>query len=201
MRLEFLPLEVFWACPTGRKHQGRPRTRNRDYISYLAWKEIPPHELESITRERNVWTTLLNLMPQWWISAHWAVNKSLDPEVTLIDSCSWHWWWLWPLSWCGDITKAVFSYELWRIKSVHCPELPFHTRRHNRRLPVSDMLSLTGNIQFYLGNWWCLESTQEAQHDKKVCCGNLSVFFTAHQSSASLDSCLLYSHMGSVRST
>jgi len=33
-----LPLEVFWARPTGRRPRGRPGTRWRDYISHLAWK-------------------------------------------------------------------------------------------------------------------------------------------------------------------
>ena len=39
-----LPLEVFRACPSGRRPRGRPRTRWRDYISQLAWEGlgIPP---------------------------------------------------------------------------------------------------------------------------------------------------------------
>ena len=35
-----LPLEVFQACPTGRIPWGRPRTRWRDYISFLAWEHL-----------------------------------------------------------------------------------------------------------------------------------------------------------------
>lgn len=34
--LGHLPLELFWARPTGRKPRGRPRTRWRDYMSHLA---------------------------------------------------------------------------------------------------------------------------------------------------------------------
>ncbi len=54
-------LEVFWARPTSR----RPGTRWRDYISYLAWEYlgIPPEELENIAGERDVWNTLLSLLP------------------------------------------------------------------------------------------------------------------------------------------
>ncbi|XP_035490334.1 retinol-binding protein 1.1 isoform X2 [Scophthalmus maximus] len=39
-----LSSEVYWACPTGRRPRGRPKTRWRDYLSRLAWKRlrIPP---------------------------------------------------------------------------------------------------------------------------------------------------------------
>lgn len=30
--------DVFWVCPTRRRHWGRPRTRWRDYVSWLAWE-------------------------------------------------------------------------------------------------------------------------------------------------------------------
>lgn len=33
-----LPFEVFWVQPTGRRPQGRPRTRWMTDISYLAWE-------------------------------------------------------------------------------------------------------------------------------------------------------------------
>ncbi|KAK3522195.1 hypothetical protein QTP70_027689 [Hemibagrus guttatus] len=35
-----LPGEVFRACPTGKRTQGRPRTRWRDYVSRLAWERL-----------------------------------------------------------------------------------------------------------------------------------------------------------------
>ncbi|XP_048009164.1 uncharacterized protein LOC125243494 [Megalobrama amblycephala] len=51
-----LPGEVFRACPTGRRPQGRPRARWRDYVSRLAWERlgIPPEELEEVSGEREV---------------------------------------------------------------------------------------------------------------------------------------------------
>jgi len=60
-----LPLEVFQARPTGRRPRGRPRTRWRDYISWLAWEclGIPQNELESVAGEREVWVDLLGLLP------------------------------------------------------------------------------------------------------------------------------------------
>ncbi|KAI3364590.1 hypothetical protein L3Q82_011375 [Scortum barcoo] len=43
--------EVFQACPTGRRPQGRPRTCWRDYVSQLAWEHlgIPLEELEEVS--------------------------------------------------------------------------------------------------------------------------------------------------------
>lgn len=60
-----LPGEVFRARPTGRRPRGRPRTRWRDYVSRLAWERlgIPPEELEEVSREREVWASLLRLLP------------------------------------------------------------------------------------------------------------------------------------------
>ncbi|TWW61038.1 Transposable element [Takifugu flavidus] len=60
-----LPGEVFRACPSGRRPPGRPRTRWRDYVSRLAWERlgIPPDELEEVAGEREVWASLLRLMP------------------------------------------------------------------------------------------------------------------------------------------
>ncbi|KAK3545223.1 hypothetical protein QTP70_002063 [Hemibagrus guttatus] len=51
-----LPGEVFWACPTGKRPRGRPRTRWRDYVFRLAWERlgVPPEELEEVAREREV---------------------------------------------------------------------------------------------------------------------------------------------------
>ena len=60
-----LPGEVFWACPTGRRPRGRPTIRWRDYVSRLAWERIgvPPEELEEVAGDRDVWVSLLKLLP------------------------------------------------------------------------------------------------------------------------------------------
>ncbi|KAK3506410.1 hypothetical protein QTP70_009330 [Hemibagrus guttatus] len=60
-----LPGEVFRACPTGTRPQGRPRTRWRDHVSRLAWERlgVPPEELEDVSGEREVWASLLRLLP------------------------------------------------------------------------------------------------------------------------------------------
>ncbi|KAK3507766.1 hypothetical protein QTP70_000218 [Hemibagrus guttatus] len=60
-----LPGEVFRACPTGKRPRGRPRTCWRDYAFRLAWERlgVPPEELEEVAREREVWASLLRLLP------------------------------------------------------------------------------------------------------------------------------------------
>ena len=60
-----LPREVFQARPAGKRPRGRPRTRRRGYISSLAWERlgIPQSELVDVARERNVWGSLLELLP------------------------------------------------------------------------------------------------------------------------------------------
>ncbi|KAK0143194.1 Craniofacial development protein 2 [Merluccius polli] len=60
-----LPGEVFRARPTGRRPRGRPRTRWRDYVSRLAWEHlgIPQEELAEVAGEREVWASLLRLLP------------------------------------------------------------------------------------------------------------------------------------------
>ncbi|KAK3542195.1 hypothetical protein QTP86_017365 [Hemibagrus guttatus] len=60
-----LPGEVFRACPTGKRPRGRPRTRWRDYVFRLAWERlrVPLEELEEVAREREVWASLLRLLP------------------------------------------------------------------------------------------------------------------------------------------
>ncbi|KAK0151763.1 Craniofacial development protein 2 [Merluccius polli] len=60
-----LPGEVFRARPTGRRPRGRPRTRWRDYVSRLAWERlgIPQEELAEVAGEREVWASLLRLLP------------------------------------------------------------------------------------------------------------------------------------------
>ncbi|XP_061762964.1 retrovirus-related Pol polyprotein from type-2 retrotransposable element R2DM isoform X1 [Nerophis ophidion] len=62
---ERLPREVFRARPTGRRPRGRPRTRWEDYVSRLAWERlgIPREELDEVTGEREVWASLLRLLP------------------------------------------------------------------------------------------------------------------------------------------
>ncbi|KAK3550607.1 hypothetical protein QTP70_000697 [Hemibagrus guttatus] len=56
---------VFRACPTRKRPQGRPRTRWRDYVSRLAWERlgVSPEELEEVSGEREVWASLLRLLP------------------------------------------------------------------------------------------------------------------------------------------
>ncbi|TWW64245.1 hypothetical protein D4764_03G0012530 [Takifugu flavidus] len=48
-----------------RETPGRPRTRWRDYVSRLAWEclGIPPDKLEKVAGEREVWASLLRLLP------------------------------------------------------------------------------------------------------------------------------------------
>jgi hypothetical protein len=60
-----LPGEVFRARPTGRRPRGRPRTRWRDYVSRLAWERlgVPREELDEVAGEREVWASLLRLLP------------------------------------------------------------------------------------------------------------------------------------------
>ena len=58
-----LPGEVFRARPTGRRPWGRPRTRWRDYVSRLAWERLGVPELEEVAGDRDVWVSLLKLLP------------------------------------------------------------------------------------------------------------------------------------------
>ncbi|KAK3506093.1 hypothetical protein QTP70_018234, partial [Hemibagrus guttatus] len=60
-----LPGEVFRACPTGKRPRGRPRTHWRDHVSRLVWESlgVPPEELEEVPGEREVWASLLRLLP------------------------------------------------------------------------------------------------------------------------------------------
>ncbi len=64
-----LPGKLFWARPTGRRPRGRPRTRWRDYVSRLAWERlgVTPEELEEVSREREVWASLL----RYFNGNHW----------------------------------------------------------------------------------------------------------------------------------
>ena len=60
-----LPGEVFRARHTWRRPRGRPRTCWRDYVSQLAWERlgVPPEELEEVSGDRDVWVSLLKLLP------------------------------------------------------------------------------------------------------------------------------------------
>ena len=60
-----VPGEVFRARPTGRRPRGRPRTRWRDDVYRLAWERlgIPREELDEVAGEREVWASLLRLLP------------------------------------------------------------------------------------------------------------------------------------------
>ncbi|KAK3540649.1 hypothetical protein QTP70_034466 [Hemibagrus guttatus] len=60
-----LPGEVFWACPTGKRPRGRPRTRWRDYVSRLAWERlgVPPEELEEVLHECNLTEESCRVLP------------------------------------------------------------------------------------------------------------------------------------------
>ena len=60
-----LPREVFLARPTGRRPRGRPRTRWRGYISSLSRERlgIPQSELAGVAGEREVWGSLLKMLP------------------------------------------------------------------------------------------------------------------------------------------
>lgn len=52
--------EVFRAQPSGRRPQGRPRTRWGHFVSWLAWESlvITPEELDEVAEEREVWAYL-----------------------------------------------------------------------------------------------------------------------------------------------
>lgn len=61
--------DAFWtpsgggvpACPSGKRPQGK----HRDYIFQQAWKHlwIPQDELEELAREKDIWVSLLSLLP------------------------------------------------------------------------------------------------------------------------------------------
>ncbi len=65
MPLVRLPRGVFQACPTWRRPRGRPRTRWSDYVTRLAWERLGVllEELEEVSGEREVWASLLRLLP------------------------------------------------------------------------------------------------------------------------------------------
>ncbi|KAI3362358.1 hypothetical protein L3Q82_012665, partial [Scortum barcoo] len=55
------PKEVFQACPTRRRPRGRPRTMSLSW----PWERlgVPPEELEEVSGVREVWASLLSLLP------------------------------------------------------------------------------------------------------------------------------------------
>ncbi|KAI3354015.1 hypothetical protein L3Q82_018573 [Scortum barcoo] len=58
--------EVFQACPTREEASGKTQDTLRDYVSRLAWERlsgIPPEELEEVSGVREVWASLLRLLP------------------------------------------------------------------------------------------------------------------------------------------
>ncbi|KAI3355109.1 hypothetical protein L3Q82_017979 [Scortum barcoo] len=59
-----LPREVPRHVPP-EEASGRPRTRWRNYVSRLAWERLgfPPEELEEVSGVREVWASLLRLLP------------------------------------------------------------------------------------------------------------------------------------------
>lgn len=58
-----LPGEAFLARPDRRRSWGRPRT----YVSHLAWGclGIPLEYLDNMTERKEVWASLLMLLPPW----------------------------------------------------------------------------------------------------------------------------------------
>ena len=63
-----LPLKVFQE-----EAPGRSRTHWRDYISHLAWERLrlPQEEPESVFGERDVWVSLLVVLPQQPCTRTW----------------------------------------------------------------------------------------------------------------------------------
>ena len=61
-----LPGEVFRARPTGRRPRGRPRGRPRSAERHVSpmCPGSSPEELEEVTRDRDVWASLLKLPPR-----------------------------------------------------------------------------------------------------------------------------------------
>ena len=57
--------EVFLACPAGKRPRGRPRTCWSYYVTRLAREGLGvlPGELEEVAGEREVWVSLLRLLP------------------------------------------------------------------------------------------------------------------------------------------
>jgi len=82
-----LPLEVFWTRPTGRRPRGRPRTCWKNYISLLDWGSlgIPQEELKSVSREREVWVSLLDLLPPRPNLGKAVDNGWVDEWLTVCD--------------------------------------------------------------------------------------------------------------------
>ncbi|KAI3369206.1 hypothetical protein L3Q82_007445 [Scortum barcoo] len=84
-----LPREVFQACPTGRRPRGRPRTRWRDYVSQLAWERlgVPLEELEEVSGVREVWASLLRLLPPRPVARikQMKMDRWMDGELNFLE--------------------------------------------------------------------------------------------------------------------
>ncbi|KAL3973976.1 olfactory receptor [Sarotherodon galilaeus] len=84
------------ACPTGRRPRDQKRRRWRDYISRLAWERhgVPPGKLEEVAGEREIWASLLRLLPPWLNQTHhyagvnrgWSPNKDCIRMVFEVDT-------------------------------------------------------------------------------------------------------------------
>jgi len=59
------PVRGFPGTSNWEESRARPMTRRRDYISRLAWERLGVHqdELEHVAGEREVWVSLLGLLP------------------------------------------------------------------------------------------------------------------------------------------
>ena len=66
MPLERLPREVLHARPTGRRPWGTPRSKWGDYIDSLALDRlgILQEEVDDVARERETWSSLVEMTPQ-----------------------------------------------------------------------------------------------------------------------------------------
>lgn len=58
MLLRHKLVEAFQFCPTERRHQGRPATRWKDFITSEVWEHLPRRSQRCITEKRDVWVFL-----------------------------------------------------------------------------------------------------------------------------------------------
>lgn len=72
MSLGYLPRELFQACTTGRRTQGRPRTCWGDNVPQLTWERlgILPTGMGEVYRVWELWASLLRLLPLLPISRY-----------------------------------------------------------------------------------------------------------------------------------
>lgn len=81
-----LPLEVFMARPTQSSLWAGPRTRWRDYISWLTCEDlvVPQKEPENFTVEKEAFNTLLTLLPLRPNQGLAEENGQLDGSLLLV---------------------------------------------------------------------------------------------------------------------